>query len=198
MKLKRYFILLMLVSLVYGYGFAEEQEFVLDKAHSSISFTIRHMVVSKVRGNFKDFDITIKADPNDITKSSVTAVIKAASIDTDNEKRDAHLRSPDFFDVEKFPEITFKSIRVKKKNDKYELWGTLTMHGVTKNIIIPFEILGQMTDRGGNTLVGVEAHLTLDRKDYGLTWNRTLDKGGVAVGNEVNIEILLEIKGKKK
>ena len=197
MRFKRYFILLMFVSLVYGYGFAQEQEFVVDKVHSSISFTIRHMVVSKVRGNFNDFDVTIKADPNDITKSSVTAVIRAASIDTDNEKRDAHLRSADFFDVEKFPEITFKSIRVKKKDDKYELWGTLTMHGITKNIIIPFEILGQMTDPAGNTLVGVEGQLELDRKDYGLTWNRTLDKGGVVVGTEVNIEILLEIKSKK-
>lgn len=198
MKFKRYLILLVLVSLVYGYGFAAEQEFVVDKVHSSISFTIRHMVVSKVRGNFKDFDVTIKADLKDITKSSVTAVIKAASIDTDNEKRDGHLRSPDFFDVAKFPEITFKSIRVKKKDDKYELWGTLTMHGVTRNIIVPFEILGQMTDPGGNTLVGVEAHLKLDRKDYGLTWNRTLDKGGVALGNEVKIEILLEIRSKNK
>jgi hypothetical protein len=96
------------------------------------------------------------------------------------------------------PEIIFKSIRVKKKDDKYELWGTLTIHGVTKNIVVPFEILGQMTDPAGNTLVGVEAHLKLDRKDYGLTWNRTLDKGGVAVGNEVKIEILLEKKDKKK
>ena len=198
MRFKKYFILLVSVSLVYGYGFALEQEFVVDKAHSSISFTVRHMVVSKVRGNFNDFDVTIKADPDDITKSSVTAVIKAASIDTDNEKRDAHLRSADFFDVEKFPEITFKSVRVKKKDDKYELWGTLTMHGVTKNIIVPFEVLGQMTDRGGNTVVGVEAQLELDRKDYGLTWNRTLDKGGLLVGTEVKIEILLEIRSKKK
>lgn len=193
---KRSIIFLILVSFVYGYGFAVT-EYELDKAHSSVSFTIRHMVVSKVRGSFNDFNVTLK-EGADITESSVTAVIKAASIDTGNEKRDNHLRSADFFDVEKFPEIVFKSLAVKKKGDKYELWGKLTMHGVTKNIIIPFEILGKMTDRGGNTRMGVEAHLTLDRTEYGLKWNRTLDKGGLVVGTEVKIEILLELIAKKK
>lgn len=194
---KRVIIFLILVSFIYGHGFAVTV-YEADKVHSSVSFTIRHMVVSKVRGHFNDFTVDLKEDEEDITRSSVTAVIKTASIDTGNEKRDNHLRSADFFDVEKFPEIVFKSQAVKKKGDKYELWGTLTMHGVTKNMIIPFEILGKMTDRGGNTRLGIEAHLTLDRKDYGLKWNKTLDTGGLAVGNEVTIEILLEMFAKKK
>jgi polyisoprenoid-binding protein YceI len=195
--IKKIFILLIMVLFVYGSVFAANK-YELDKYHSSISFTVRHMVVSKVRGNFNDFDVTIMEDPADITKSSVTAVIKTASIDTGNEKRDNHLRSADFFDVEKFPEIVFKSQAVKKKGEAYELWGTLTMHGVTKNIIIPFEILGKMTDTGGTTHVGIESKLTLDRKDYGLTWNRTLDTGGVVVGTEVEIDILMELLNKKK
>lgn len=194
---KKVLIFLIMVSFVYGTGFAAN-EYELDKYHSSVSFTIRHMVVSKVRGNFNDFDVTISEDPADISKSSVTASIKTTSIDTGNEKRDNHLRSADFFDVEKFPEIVFKSQAVKKKGEAYELWGTLTMHGVTKNIIIPFEILGKVTDSSGTTRAGIEAKLTLDRKDYGLSWNRTLDTGGVAVGNEVEIEILLELLSKKK
>lgn len=194
---KRSIIFLILISFIYGSGFAVT-EYELDKAHSSVSFTIRHMVVSKVRGHFNDFTVMLKEDAGDMTKSSVTAVIKAAGIDTGNEKRDNHLRSGDFFDVETFPEIVFNSQAVKKKGDNYELWGTLTMHGVTKNMIIPFEILGKMTDRGGNTRLGIEAHVTLDRQDFGLKWNKTLDKGGLAVGNEVTIEILLEMISKKK
>lgn len=195
MKIKKSLSLLILFWLVSGYGFAAV-EYALDKAHSSISFTIRHMVVSKVRGTFDDFNVMVTEDTEDIGKSSVTAVIRAASIDTRNEGRDKHLRSGDFFDVEKFPDITFKSIAVKKKGEKYEAWGTLTMHGVTKNIVLPFEILGRITDPEGKTRIGIEARMTLDRKDYGLTWNRTLDKGGVAVGNEVEIEILLELSSK--
>lgn len=186
----------MVFCLFCGAGFAL-QEFKSDKAHSSVVFSIRHMMVSKVEGRFNDFDVTIMADTADITKSTATAVIKAVSIDTDNEQRDTHLRSADFFDVQKFPEITFKSLAVKKKDNNYVLWGTLTMHGVTKNIEIPFEILGHITDPQGNTRVGIEGKVTLDRKDYGLTWNKTLDQGGMMVGNEVTVDILLELVGKK-
>ncbi len=196
MKLKKVITAVMVFCLFCGAGFAL-QEFKVDTAHSSISFTIRHMMVSKVVGHFTDFDVTIMADTVNITKSTVTAVIKTASIDTGNETRDKHLRSVDFFDVEKFPGITFKSTAVKKKDHNYELWGTLTMHGVTKNIEIPFEVLGHMTDSQGITHAGIEGKVTLDRKDYGLTYNKTLDQGGLAVGNEVAIDILLELSNKK-
>jgi len=196
MNLKKVITAVMVFCLFCGAGFAL-QEFKSDKAHSSVVFSIRHMMVSKVEGRFNDFDVTIMADTADITKSTATAVIKAVSIDTDNEQRDTHLRSADFFDVQKFPEITFKSLAVKKKDNNYVLWGTLTMHGVTKNIEIPFEILGHITDPQGNTRVGIEGKVTLDRKDYGLTWNKTLDQGGMMVGNEVTVDILLEMVGKK-
>lgn len=201
MKLKKYvpmFVMLVLLTPAFvtpGYG-SETVEYSLDKAHSSVSFIVRHMVVSKVRGQFNDFDVTITEKDGDITHGSVSAVIKAASIDTANEKRDNHLRSADFFDAEKFPELKFKTVKIKKKGDAYEAWGELTMHGVTKKIVLPFEILGKMKDKRGNTRLGIEAHMKLDRKEYGLTWNRTLDQGGVAVGNEVKIEIFLEMISK--
>lgn len=168
-----------------------------DVVHSSISFTIRHMVVSKVRGHFNDFKVVVTGDDQDLTKSSVNAVIMVKSIDTGNEKRDEHLRGADFFAVEQFPEIRFKSIKVKPTESGFDIWGEFSMHGVTKNMILPFKILGRMTDGQGLRRIGVEALTTLDRKDYGLTYNRTLDKGGLALGNEVEVEILLELVEKK-
>jgi polyisoprenoid-binding protein YceI len=194
---KKFFVFVVMVGLVYGFGMGMN-EYEADIAHSSLSFKISHMVVSKVRGHFNDFSVTIKEDPNDITKSSVAVVIKTASIDTDNEKRDNHLRSADFFDAEKYPEITFQSSRIEKKGDAYAAVGTLNMHGVSKEITIPFEITGKMKDPWGNTRAGIEASTQLDRKDYGLNWNKTLDKGGLMVGNEVKIEILLEMVSKKQ
>ncbi len=133
--IKRLWLFAVLIGLVYGFGMGMN-EYELDIAHSSLSFKISHMVVSKVRGHFNDFSVTIKEDPNDITKSSVAVVIKTASIDTGNEKRDNHLRSADFFDAEKYPEITFQSKRIEKKDDAYAAIGTLNMHGVSKEITI--------------------------------------------------------------
>ncbi|MCU0284875.1 MAG: YceI family protein [Acidobacteria bacterium] len=197
MLFKKIFIGFMLFLFVWQMGFAL-QEFKSDAPHSSIYFTIRHMMVSKVKGHFKDFEVRIMADTEDITKSKVDAVIKAASIDTDNEDRDKHLRGADFFDVEKYPEITFKSIAVKKKdNDHYELWGSLTMHGVSKNIIIPFEILGHSIDSEGIIRVGIQGNVTLNRKDFNISYNQTLDRGGLALGDDVAVEILLELLGKR-
>ena len=194
---KKFFVFVVMAGLVSGFGMGMN-EYEVDIAHSSISFKISHMVVSKVMGRFNDFSVAIKEDPNDITKSSVAVVIKTASIDTDNEKRDNHLRSADFFDAEKYHEITFQSSRIEKKGDAYAAVGTLNMHGVSKEITIPFEITGKMKDPWGNTRAGIEASTQLDRKDYGLNWNKTLDKGGLMVGNEVKIEILLEMVSKKQ
>jgi polyisoprenoid-binding protein YceI len=195
--IKKFFIFVVLVGLVSGFGMGMN-EYEVDIAHSSISFKISHMVVSKVRGHFNDFSVTIKEDPNDITKSSVAVVIKTASIDTGNEKRDNHLRSADFFDAEKYPEITFQSKRIEKKGDGYIAVGTLTMRRVSKQITIHFEITGKMKDPWGNTRAGIEASTKLDRKEYGVNWNKTLDKGGLMVGNEVKIEIFLEMVSKKR
>ena len=194
--IKKFLIFVVLVGLVSGFG-RGMNVYEADLPHSSIAFKISHMVVSKVKGHFNDFSVTIKEDPEDITKSSVAVVIKTASIDTGNERRDNHLRSADFFDAEKYPEITFHSNRIEKKGDKYVAEGTLNMHGVSKEITIPFEITGKIKDPWGNTRAGIEASTKLDRKDYGLNWNKTLDKGGLMVGNEVKIEILLEVVSKK-
>jgi len=195
--IKKYIILTVLLGMLSVYVFGTN-EYVADKAHSSISFKVSHMVVSKVRGTFNDFSVTIHEDPNDINKSSVTAVIKTASIDTGNEKRDNHLKSEDFFFVEKYPEITFKSNKIQKKGSQYEAIGMLTMRGVSKEISFTFDVSDKIKDPWGNTRVGIEINTGLDRKDFGLNWNKTLDKGGLMVGNEVKIEILLEMMSKKK
>lgn len=168
-------------------------EYKVDPVHSSVNFKVRHMMVGKVRGQFKDFDVTVWGDMADLTKAKVEAVIKVASIDTQNSKRDDHLRSEDFFFVEKFPTITFKSSSVEKKGDDYVLKGTLTMRGVSKQVEIPFEVLGEVKSPKGDVRIGIEANTKLDRMDYGVKWNRTLDKGGVVVGNEVSVELLLSL-----
>ncbi len=171
-------------------------EFQVDPVHSSINFKVRHMMVGKVRGQFKDFNVTVLGDLADLTKAKVEAKIKVASLDTKDPKRDEHLRSEDFFFAEKFPDIAFVSKSVEKKDEQYLLKGSLTMRGVTKEIEIPFEVLGEIKNAKGEVRVGIEANTKLNRIDYGVKWNRTLDKGGVVVGNEVDIEILLSLISK--
>jgi polyisoprenoid-binding protein YceI len=165
---------------------------VIDKNHSSAAFQVRHFV-SKVGGRFGDFGGTIVADAAKPESSSVEFTIKAASINTDQEKRDQHLRSADFFDVEKFPEITFKSSKVTPKGkDKFDVTGTLTMHGVAKEITLPVTFLGSMGDKAG-----FETQVTLNRKDFGILWNKTLDNGGLMLSDEVFVTINIEA-GKPK
>jgi polyisoprenoid-binding protein YceI len=164
--------------------------FTVDPAHSEVTFQIRHLV-SQVRGRFNDFSGTIQMDPKNLPASSVEFQIKAASIDTNQSDRDKHLRSADFFDVEKFPEITFKSKSIKPAGkDTYNVTGTLTMHGVSKEVTLPVTYLGQANMRG--VRAGFAASTTLDRKDYGITWNHALDNGGAILGDEVKVEINLE------
>ncbi len=166
--------------------------YTFDKAHSSIAFAAKHMVITKVRGEFNEYTGSIQYDEADITKSSVTVTIKTASIDTKNQKRDDHLRSADFFDAEKFPEITFKSKKIEKTENGLVMTGDLTMHGVTKEIRIPFEITGVVKDPWGNTRMGASAALTINRQDYGVSWNQSLDAGGVVVSDDIEIEIEIE------
>ncbi len=164
----------------------------VDMAHSEIGFTVSHMMVSKVRGNFRDYTIELKYDEKDISKSSVSAAIKVASIDTDNEKRDGHLKNPDFFDAEKHPQITFMSKEVRKTKDGFSMLGSLKMRDVEKIVEIPFNIVGKVTDMMGNTRVGFEGRLIIDRQDFGVAWSKKLDAGGLVVGDEVKIEIIIE------
>jgi polyisoprenoid-binding protein YceI len=168
-------------------------EYNIDPAHSIIGFSIRHLEIAWVEGRFKDFKGTIHFDEKDVTKSSVEFTAKVESIDTGVEPRNKHLRTADFFDVEKFPEMTFKSTRVDRKGkDGYVLHGDLTLKGVTKQVALPFTVTGAIKDPWGNTRFGVQAETKLDRRDYGITWGKALENGGLDVGNEVTIELQLE------
>ncbi len=167
-------------------------EYALDAAHTSIEFSVRHMVISNVKGSFSDVSGVILYDEKDITKSSVDVTIKVASINTNNEKRDEHLRSPDFFDAEKYPDITFKSSKIEKTKEGLVMTGTLTIRGISKEVTMPFELTDKITDPWGSVRFGAETKLKINRQDFKVSWNKVLDAGGVLVGDEVKIEISLE------
>ena len=165
--------------------------YAIDPVHTSVQFSVKHMVISKVHGIFRDVSGTINYDPKDPTKGSVEVRIKAASINTGSDNRDNHLRGPDFLDVEKFPELTFKSTQIEKSEDGYIARGPLTIHGVSKDVAIPFTIGGTIKDAKGYTRLGAEASITINRKDFGLIWNRAVE-GGMLVGDDVKIDLGVE------
>ena len=166
--------------------------FTVDKVHSDVSFQVRHFV-SKVRGDFTDFEGTIQIDQARPEASSVVFTIKTASINTKNEGRDKHLNSPDFFDTAKFPEITFKSTKIAANGkDKYNVTGDFTMHGVTKEITLPVTYTGSMKDPRGGERAGFELTTTLNRQDYGVKFNKTMDNGSLMLSDDVVVTILLE------
>jgi polyisoprenoid-binding protein YceI len=170
--------------------------YAVDPVHSNVAFTIRHLV-SKVTGKFDDFSGTVNVDPKKLATSSVDFAIKVASIDTGNGDRDKHLKSGDFFDAEKYPEITFKSSSVKAAGkDKYSVAGTLTMHGVSKHVVLPVEFGGFGKDMQGNEKAGFALSTKLDRKEYGINWNKAVDNGTL-LGDEVAVSINLETSKKK-
>lgn len=169
----------------------------IDASHSEVSFQIRHLV-TQVRGSFNDYEGTIDLDPANLEKSRVDFKIKAASIDTNHADRDKHLRAEDFFHTEKYPDITFKSKSIKKTGkDTYNVAGTLTMRGVSKEVTLPVTYLGSVKDPWGNEKAGFETSVTLNRKDYGINWNAALDNGGVVLSDEVKVAINLETQKKK-
>lgn len=162
----------------------------IDAAHTSINFSVRHMVVSKVRGRFGKYAGAIALDDADLARSSVEVSIDASSIDTGVADRDAHLRSPDFFHVEQFPEIQFKSTRIERVEDsRYRVIGELTIRGVQREVVIDAEYGGRGKDPWGNERVGFVAKTTIDRKEFGLTWNQALETGGILVGDRVEIDL---------
>jgi len=166
--------------------------FAIDKAHSEATFQVRHLV-TRVRGSFADLAGTIQANEANPELSSVTFTINAASIDTGTPDRDAHLRSADFFEVEKYPTISFTSTGIKAVGgNNYAVTGDLTMRGVTRRIEVPVTFLGTAKDPWGNEKIGFEAELTLNRKDYGLTWNAALETGGFLVGDEVKVAVSIQ------
>lgn len=164
----------------------------IDLSHSYAGFSVRHLVITNVKGNFASFSGEITFDENDTIKSSANVIIDIASINTSNADRDKHLRSADFFDVEKYPEMTFVSTGVEKDGDDMILNGRLTMHGVTKDISIPFEFLGKVTDPWGKERIAFEGETKLSRKEYGMTWSKTIETGGLIVGDEIKIELQIE------
>jgi polyisoprenoid-binding protein YceI len=166
----------------------------VDPAHSSVNFSIDHMVVNTVHGRFRQFEGTISVDPdNNNALTAANGTIQAKSIDTDIDKRDNHLRSPDFFDAEKFPTITFESTEVKKDGNTQVLVGKFTMHGVTKDVSLPFTLKGPIKSPMGGSVMGLEINAKINRKDYGLTWNKVIEAGGLMVGEDVTIQINAEL-----
>jgi|CXWL01.1.fsa_nt_gi polyisoprenoid-binding protein YceI len=193
---KRLLLALALATLAAVPADAAPVTYTIDATHSNVGFRVRHLV-SKVNGSFKSFDGTIVMDAENPAASSVTFTIKAASISTDNEQRDTHLKGDDFFAAEKFPELTFKSTAVKKlAGTDYEVKGNLTMRGVTKEITLPVSFLGEVKDPWGNTKAGFSSSTTVNRKDYGINWNKALDNGGLLVSDDVEVSIELEVARK--
>lgn len=181
-----------LVAVAYSAEALAIDKYVVDQAHTSVGFSVKHMVITNVKGKFKQFDGVIMYDENDLTKTSVSGSIAAASIDTGNERRDGHLRSEEFFHAEKYPEITFESKKVVKRDNGYVMIGDITIRGVTKEIEVPFEVVGKITDPMGNTRIGIEAHTTINRQDFGVSWNKALEGGGLIAADDVKVELDVE------
>lgn len=191
----RYWMTAVVMMLATVPGVAQVSTWEIDSVHSGAHFSVRHMMIATVRGEFRKVTGTINMDEKDISKSSVEAVIDAATIDSREERRDNDLRSANFFDVAKFPTITFKSKSVTRLGEgKFKVAGDLTMHGVTKEVILDVEGLNtQVTDPRRGPKMGASATTKINRSDFGLTWNRVVETGGVAVSDEVGIIIDLEL-----
>ncbi|MFI5322705.1 MAG: YceI family protein [Thermodesulfobacteriota bacterium] len=176
---------------------AEAVTYIIDPDHSQVIFKVKHMGISTVTGRFDLLNGTYNFDEKNPANSSVDVTIKTASVNTNKQKRDDHLRSPDFLNIGKYPTITFKSKEVKKgKGDDFTIIGDLTINGVTKQVQLDSQYGGKAVDPMGNERTAFTAETTINRKDYGITWNKTLDSGGLVVGDDVKIS--LEVEGIKK
>ena len=165
------------------------QNYEVDPKDSSVSFSVKHIVVSEVHGRFKNFSGTIKFDEADLSHSSVDFKVETSSIDTDNERRDKDLRSPMFLDVAKYPEMSFASQRVEKSGHDCVLVGNLTLHGVTHEVRVPFIYNGKVKDNMGKLRIGFSATFTINRQEWGITYNKVLDNGGLVAGNKVAVRL---------
>ena len=168
-------------------------EWGLDPVHSAVEFSVRHLAISKIKGKFKDFDAKMVFDGKAVENGSAEFTIQVASIDTDNEKRDNHLKSSDFFAAEENPTITFKSKKVTAvKDGKFQITGDMTMRGVTKEVTFDCELHGVVKGPMGGTRAGFSAETTINRHDFGVSWSKTLDAGGLVVSNDVKLTLELE------
>ena len=169
------------------------EEYDIDSGHSFVGFTVKHMGVSSVRGEFKEFTADLQVDGENLLSSTIVLTIQAASIDTRDERRDEHLRSADFFAVETYPEIVFKSKKIEPGDaGQYKATGDLTLKGTTREVVLDLEINGPIKDPWGNYRVGTEGGVTIDRQDYGVNFSRVMDNGGLVVGDDVKISFALE------
>ena len=164
----------------------------LDPSHTLVEFSAKHLMITTVKGRITDVEGSIFVDEKDPTKSSVEAVLKAASLDTRTEQRDQHLRSGDFLDVEKYPEIRFRSTRVEGDREKFKLTGDLTIRDVTREVTLDVQFEGRTKDPWGGERAGFSAQGKIDRREFGLTWNALLEGGGLTVGNDIKINIEVE------
>jgi polyisoprenoid-binding protein YceI len=182
----------LLFVLLFGLTVASAQTWKSDLSHSRVEFTVTHLMISEVTGRFTQFDVTLQQGKEDFTDSKIETTIKTASVSTDNEGRDKHLRSDEFFNAEKFPELKFTSTSFEKTGkDSYRITGQLTMRDVTKEVVLEAKLLGSLSDPRG-TRAGFKATGTINRQDWGVKWNRTLDSGGVVVSDNVTITLLME------
>ena len=170
-----------------------QQTWTVDKAHSSVNFTIQHLVISEVDGTFTDFDGKMVSPSVDFSNAKIDFTVNVASVNTDNENRDAHLKADDFFNAEKFPKMTFTGVSFKKINEKkYELTGDLTIRDVTKRVKFDVHYGGTVKDPWGNTKAGFKATTTINRFDYNLKWNSVTEMGGAVAGSDVSITVKVE------
>ncbi len=186
-------ILALVVSMATAPAVVSANTYEIDTAHSVMSFKIRHLGISNVQGSFTDFSGTITADPEKLGETTAEVTVSVASITTGNDQRDDHLRSPEFFDVESHPTLTFKSTGANVTGDgEFTLTGDLTMAGVTKAVTLDAAFSGAAVDPWGNQKVAFSASTKIDRRDFGLTWNKALEAGGFLVGDDVEITIAVE------
>jgi polyisoprenoid-binding protein YceI len=183
-------IVTLLVTLALSGGAVAAETYNIDPAHTSVGFAVSHMVISTVKGKFNEFTGTVALDNNAVQGAKGT--IQTKSVDTGVERRDADLRSANFFDADKYPTITFQSKRAEKRGEETVLVGDFTMHGVTKELSLPVIVKGPVKDPWGNSRVGLQAKAKLNRKEFGLLYNKALETGGLVVGEEVEIEINAE------
>jgi polyisoprenoid-binding protein YceI len=176
-----------------GLSVSAQTTWVADKAHTQVTFSVTHLLITEVTGRFRDFDITFHNANEDFSEGSIDIRIGAASIDTDIEKRDNHLRSDDFLNAEKFPNITFKSKSIEKTGkNTYKMTGDLTIRDVTKSVVLDATYNGTVTDPWGVTKAGFKATTAINRFDYGVKWNKVMETGGLVAGETIKIMLLVE------
>ena len=198
MKTRLTFIIAIVFSLLIINRSGAQTKWTLDNSHTGVKFTVTHLVISEVEGSFKTFTGSMTASKPDFTDAQIDFSVDIASINTDNEQRDTHLKADDFFNAEKYPKMTFKSILMKKVGDnKYELFGNLTIRDVTKKVKFIVTYGGTVKDPWGNTKAGFKATATINRLEYGLKWNTLTEAGGAVVGSDVTISINAEFAQQK-